>query len=591
MGFLKKYSFRWKLFLGMIIAAFVPLLLGYLAMLQVFHITYQSHLKQEAKSSIDEVGTTFNLVFTDLYLALDSLSNSQTIREDMQDGGDGYDFKTYRELYAVSSQYGDYAYFTIYDREGMRQCSVADNKYIKEKLSLDWGGLYDAKRNPDNYIVQNAKIYQGEDKDEFLRITKAIQSSNGEVVGYVVATILKENFFQMLKGIGQSDRGIIYAMDPYNETVFYSSSTYEKNELRQARQALEQGADYYQSNDKKFYYYVETFDTCKLSIYYQQPISSLNQMKNNITIIAVICIVISFSICLFLSIYFSSYFFRPIQSMKNAVTEFQKGNYVPRMEVKREDELGQLSEGFYEVSQHLSENTKMLLQRERELSETNIKMMQAQLNPHFLYNTLDTMKWIGKENNLSEISTISMGLAEILRTSISSKTIICLREEISLVQAYVEIQKIRFEDKFEFLLDMPEELAECKVPKLILQPIVENSILHGFAESEVGTVLIQVSKTEKEELLILVQDDGKGMTAEQVNHLNSYRIVTNTNKAEEKNRSSESIGFYNVNAIIQLNFGTAYGVNVESEEGVGTKVWIRLPVIMNRTIIGGDRYV
>ena len=256
-----------------------------------------------------------------------------------------------------------------------------------------------------------------------------------------------------------------------------------------------------------------------------------------------------------------------------------------------DDELGQLSESFNVMSRHLIDNTERLIQRERELSDSNIKMMQAQLNPHFLYNTLDTMKWMAKENEMPELVSMASNLAQILRMSISAKPIIRLFEEIALVEAYTEIQKIRFEDKFDLIVDIPAELENCTLPKLTLQPLVENAIIHGLADCETGMVLVQaavvklpeglrrpgrrdgLTQITEEALQILVQDDGVGMTAEEVERLNEQGQT-----ARERTAGHESIGYNNVDAIIRLHYGEPYGLYAESEWGVGTGVYLTLPL-------------
>lgn len=256
--------------------------------------------------------------------------------------------------------------------------------------------------------------------------------------------------------------------------------------------------------------------------------------------------------------------------MQKAIAEIQNGNFEVRIKVESQDELGQLSKSFNMMTEHLEENMQCLLMRERELNETHIKMMQAQLNPHFLYNTLDTLKWLGKANEIPEIATLSAGLAKILRMSISATSKIRLEQELEFAEAYVQIQRIRFEDKFEYLVEAPEELNGCIVPKLILQPLIENAIIHGFAEKDHGVVIVE-AKCENERLCIAVRDNGAGMTAEQLALLNS--------KKPTKNRGKHSIGFYNVNEIIRLNYGEAYGITAESEQGSGTTIFITLPVI------------
>lgn len=136
--------------------------------------------------------------------------------------------------------------------------------------------------------------------------------------------------------------------------------------------------------------------------------------------------------------------------MQEAISEIWQGNFKARIKVDSQDELGQLSESFNVMSEHMTDNMERFLAREKELSEVQIKMMQAQLNPHFLYNTLDTMKWLGKANQIPEIATISADLAKILRMSISASPEVPLLKEVELAETYVQIQEIWFADKLEF---------------------------------------------------------------------------------------------------------------------------------------------
>jgi len=204
--------------------------------------------------------------------------------------------------------------------------------------------------------------------------------------------------------------------------------------------------------------------------------------------------------------------------------------------------------------------------------------MQAQLNPHFLYNTLDTMKWVAKANHIPEIATMAAGLAKILRTSISKRQFICLREELELVNCYVDIQKIRFNDKFSYSVEMEEGLEDCVIPKLIIQPIVENSVLHGLKESEEGNIHVRITgKTGV--LCIEVTDDGCGAPddlMEAINHRRQEQLVGH-------------IGVSNVDTILRLTYGEEYGIYMEKSDGNiqttkdgkesgGTRVTLRLPV-------------
>lgn len=585
----KKLSFLGKIFTGMTVTSILPMLAGYLLLLQVLNLTYRNYLNREAQSTLAQAEESLEETFADIFGEIDRLSEDEEVWELLakEDGKSTED--VYRKLYASFVKCGNYAGFSIYDKDGNRKMTTSDNKFVSRKLSLNWNILYRANRHPGEYVVCNARLYEGEKRVEYLRVGRTVLDDEGGVQGYVIATIVKDHFDNIFKGLGKEKEGVIYVLDDFREIVYFSSESYSE-EIVNAGKALLNMEEPRMSMEKDSFYYLDYNDACSLYIMYRQPTGFLNHMKGDVLGIAVISGIFSIFACLFLSWYFSRLIYQPIQRMQRAIGEIKQGNYDIQIEVNGDDELGQLSESFNAMSKNLIENTKRLIQRERELSDSNVKMMQAQLNPHFLYNTLDTMKWMAKENEMPELVSMASNLAQILRMSISAKPIIRLSEEVALVEAYTEIQKIRFEDKFELIVDIPLELENCMLPKLTLQPIVENAIIHGLAERETGMVLVQASvvkladrpqsggrhsgdaASEGEALQILVQDDGVGMTAAKVEQLNETGQT-----AQERIAGHESIGYNNVDAIIRLHYGEPYGLYVESEEGVGTRVYLTLP--------------
>lgn len=266
----------------------------------------------------------------------------------------------------------------------------------------------------------------------------------------------------------------------------------------------------------------------------------LNSMYSVLTVM----LIISILLCVGVASHVGRNMTRPVERMNTAMRTLQEGDLTVRIASDREDELGQMSRNFNIMANELEQNVQEKIEKQKELNASHIAMMQAQLNPHFLYNTLDTMKWVAKANHIPEIATMAAGLAKILRTSISKRQFICLREELELVNCYVDIQKIRFNDKFSYSVEMEEGLEDCVIPKLIIQPIVENSVLHGLKESEEGNIHVRITgKTGV--LCIEVTDDGCGAPddlMEAINHRRQDQLVGH-------------IGVSNVDTIIRLTYG------------------------------------
>ena len=202
------------------------------------------------------------------------------------------------------------------------------------------------------------------------------------------------------------------------------------------------------------------------------------------------------------------------------------------------------------------------------IKETEFKALQAQINPHFLYNTLESINWIAKVNKQTKISSMVESLAFLLRNSISMKEeILTLGEELEVVESYVTIQKYRFDDRLIFELDVPERLLGRRLPKLTLQPLLENAI-HYALEPTIGKSRIVVhAELTDDELLVSVEDDGPGMPEDTLERLRSGEL-----KARGK-----GIGLLNIDERIKLAFGERYGLRIESEPGRGARVIVALP--------------
>ena len=212
-------------------------------------------------------------------------------------------------------------------------------------------------------------------------------------------------------------------------------------------------------------------------------------------------------------------------------------------------------------------NQAQLVENQRELNQAQIRMLQAQLNPHFLCNTLDTMKWISKINQVPQVALMSTNLADILRFCISPAEFVPLQRELEILERYVEIQKIRLSDSFTFEEDVPEKLRSCMVPKMLLQPLAENAILHGLSGVSAGQLLVTARETDEKLLEIRVCDNGCGLPPEL---LGPYR---------PPEQPTGHLGLLNVDTILRKHYGERFGLRLENrEDGIGACVVACLPI-------------
>lgn len=261
------------------------------------------------------------------------------------------------------------------------------------------------------------------------------------------------------------------------------------------------------------------------------------------------------------------------------------GDLSVRFDERSEDEVGKLGRTFNFMVDQLQEQMKQMnlyiseLQQEKERVQmeqqlkrrAELKALQSQMSPHFLYNTLDSIKWMAEKNNQMEISRIVTALATFFRTVISrGKEFIPLREEIEHVNSYLVIQQMRYGDLFSYQIEVDPDLKEEYIAKLLLQPLVENAIYHGIKSIEGGGIIrIYAKRGEKGEILLSVEDNGAGIPPMKV-ELIRKRLL------ENQRRSVEGYGLFNVNDRIKLYLGEDYGLSILSESGQGTKLTVRL---------------
>jgi two-component system sensor histidine kinase YesM len=248
--------------------------------------------------------------------------------------------------------------------------------------------------------------------------------------------------------------------------------------------------------------------------------------------------------------------------------QVEKGKLDIQLESDRSDELGRLTASFNRMTREYRQNLERSVQRERELNETRLSMFQAQLNPHFLYNTLDSMKWLGITNKVPQVADMATDLASLLRAAVSGNKVISLEGELELLERYLDIQSLRFGDSFTWEMDIPDCLQHCLIPKLVLQPLVENAIIHGVADMPDGYIKIS-ARAENNDLLLSVSDNGQGMSPELLACLNS----------PDRELPEGHLGLNNVQRIVRLYYGDGYGISAKAGEKGGSVVQIRLPMV------------
>lgn len=282
-------------------------------------------------------------------------------------------------------------------------------------------------------------------------------------------------------------------------------------------------------------------------------------------LVVVVCISLAYAM------WFTRIINKPVKTLMQVCTKVAKGDFDAHVELKRKDEFGELGDTFNRMLREINRLFAQERANQKRKAELEYQILEAQINPHFLYNTLDSIKWLAVMQGMDNIGEMSTALINLLQYNLGKKegeTI--LRDEVESVRNYIIIQKYRYSDIFEFTTSIDEEAANCQVLRFILQPLVENSIIHGFGEGRANYRVHIAARIYDDKLHIKVIDNGAGMDHESTKLLN---------RNEKKGSRFSKIGVNNVCERLKLHFGEEAQLVFDSEPNIATIAEIILPVI------------
>ncbi|MEW9122725.1 MAG: histidine kinase [Thermotaleaceae bacterium] len=301
------------------------------------------------------------------------------------------------------------------------------------------------------------------------------------------------------------------------------------------------------------------------SLNYYIPKKRINQINHEIHRILFIFELILLMIVILLLVMSFASIVKPIDKLKELMKKVEEGDFSVRLHNNRQDEIGSLINSF----NHMTAQLENLSYQEKEM---RLRIMQEQIKPHFLYNTLDTIKWVAAEENTEEVLALIDSLSTYFRIGLSSgKTFISLDEEVEHIDSYLRIQKARYEERLNYSIHYDETLMEYQIMRILLQPIVENAVIHGVNKLDMGGKVSIYISSEEEDILIRI-----------MNHSEMDQdVLQDVNQALGEDKKIEffkGYGLYNVNHRIKLEHGQGYGLTLQSKRG-WTTASIKIPKI------------
>ncbi|VBB05716.1 signal transduction histidine kinase internal region [Lucifera butyrica] len=454
--------------------------------------------------------------------------------------------------------------FIVTGKDGLDFALNKDRRQY-DLLQADRGKIYAGK---------GGVIWYGTDpKEQVIPIARAINSLRTQKpLAYMVVYLQESYFSDLLKKTQYVGNGSIFIIDG-NKRICSHKDKAMLGKIARELDGIELAPDY--SFSKRYINGELQYISCSPPLkngwrlvsvipanHYQREIINL---RNSIVLVAILITILA----VFLAVLIARSISRPISKLSMAMAQFGQGNLTVHCPVGSKDEVGQLGASFNNMVENIHHLMQVLYDEQLLKRDAELKSLRMQINPHFLYNTLETINWMARMKGADEVGDMAKSLGDLMRATISGKDFISLQEELKGLRSYLNIQKYRYGDKFDAVIHIPEELQGLFIPKLIVQPIVENAICHGI-EPALTNCTIKVSARVREAVLVIeVEDDGVGMTAE------AYEAIREHCDSD----SHSGIGINNVKRRITTLFGEEYGLSLQSEPGRGTKITIRLPVL------------
>ena len=571
----RDFSIRTKLIIG-----FLAILLPLVLILSIVFYSYSAKivLKQSLEQT-REIVEQFSISL-DNYMGLmrnkmEILADSPTIQEELNTHQDKEDIKN-DSFYSRNKRIRRIM-LQIYSSVTMNDVEIYGINETNHYLSL-WSKKYEI---PDKDILfENANLSKGRsvlvnnindaDTIQMIKMVKDLQTY--KPIGYIRFGLKRNYIEKMAKNINFGSDGSVVIFDENLNKI--SGIVHDSVLSKLLKEKLSIGNFSYSEGKNEYTAVHIHSDSTGWTTVGVIPLRYINKDLAGIQYLTVIIIVLTIIIGVTVSVIIAQSLISPLEKTVNALEKFSRGDFAVRLKENRCDEIGKLNRIFNKAIKEINELMQKVTQSEILNKEMEFKTLQSQMNPHFLYNTLDTINWLAFKEKQTEICNLVAAISSLIRASISNKkSIITIEQELDYVKNYIYIQHIRYKDRFDIIYDIDESLLKQAVPKLIIQPIVENAIIHGIENSKNKNLLYISVKRENECIIIIVKDTGIGMTDEKVSEL----LKEPLNAEGDEQKAHTNLGLYAVHKRIQLMYGDLYGLTVQSQAGEGTTVTLHIP--------------
>lgn len=577
---IKKSYFK-KIFVLALLSNLCILLLTGTVFGFMFYKRYDADIKKQVKTTVQNIQNALEETVKEYTDSIESLSREKYIIDYfLQNDSEHLETKIAQKLYFIKNNSTQKAEISVINTVKKHWIST-DIKSNKETVfeNTNWGIFRKANAVQGVTVYAFAKESMLTDSDRIC-MAKAYRNPN-EISGYILAEISRPVLYHII-----TDNVTVYNTDVMivnaNGSVIFHSGGPLYEGLGKLKNYGLAGIVKNMSDGVRIQNgYLCSFSE-KLNLYVVQGFPS-NALK--MTFFAIqrtfwVILIFIFFLAFVSSWTITRTIVRPIKELEKTISRLGRGDFSARVLVDREDEIGKLGEAFNAMAKRIEKLLINIDEKKHSLWVAETRSLNLQITPHFLYNTLDLIKWNAKLARMQEISDITVHLGRLLRHVMNTQNdLVTVSYELEIIESFMEIQKKHYGDKLEMDIDVPEELHAIYIPKLVLQPIVENAVVHGFSSMTDKCMIKIQGRQDNTYLYFTVEDNGAGISEKALAKILDFR-----------QNSIHHIGLNNVNRRAKLYGGTRCGLHVESKEGKGTLVTLTLKKISAENAVVKQRF-
>ncbi|MDF2905246.1 MAG: hypothetical protein K0R34_567 [Herbinix sp.] len=572
-GIKEKHSFR-KQFIKASSFLIIVSLIIFIVMFQNFRHTLHKQYGESEKQSVEVIGNNIEYILNEVENLSKSIISNQELMDSIKLGEqEQLVDKLYSFYISSNSIEGIYMITPIGYQHVGTELKDGVKSFPRHELDHTTGEIVWYPTTPKKVKVLSGSMT----KRYFSMGRKIIDVYSLKELGYLNIEVDETILTGAFTGL-QDENSKILVCDRSGNIIASSEDDFTPIDINQSSyfktMIVDDNPNYvsYLEDGRKYVAIYSSLNYGKWFIVKMVPEAVLYADLNRIQLYTIVGGIISLVIMFNVVFIYTRKITKPIEVMMHQMKEVEAGNLDVRVESYVYNELDDLSESFNQMVNQIKRLMEDIVAVEHNKNELELEVLHAQINPHFLYNTLNTIRWMAKIKGEDSISDALVALVKLLRVSISfGNNMILLQDEIQYIENYTLIQKLRFNQMFAIHYNIKEEHKTLNIPKLILQPIVENSLIYGIDEAEKRDepIVIDIFTREKNDRIeIVVKDNGSGIEKE---------VLDNIFKQEQNINRFSKVGLNNVNQRLKLYLGDEYGLQIVSTVGVGTTVIISVP--------------